>query len=138
LYDLLTNVVAPESKKIIPIIELLSANHSTEKDTIIFFPPVVGIGKIFKPLANFISRKYNCYAINIPTFGDELRFQEKVTFFFDQIQQQIEHNNKKIILVGYSVGANFAFEIAKLFGNHANIEVVLIDRKIEKIDVTVN
>lgn len=137
LYNLITN---NDSKinKFFPVVELLSEKHSADKDNVIFFPPIVGIGKIFKPLTNFINRKYNCYSLNVPIFEDELNFESKIVFFFDEITQKVKDIDSKTVLVGYSIGANFAFEIAKLFSQNLNIKVVLIDRptEIPKINIT--
>jgi surfactin synthase thioesterase subunit len=137
LYDLLTNVAQSATETAIPVIELLSANHIATKDTIVFFPPLVGIGKLFKQLSNFISRKYNCYAINIPFFDDEISTEGKALFFFDQIQQHIPQDDAHMILVGYDTGVNFAFETAKYFTNQDKLKLVVIDRAIASLEVTI-
>lgn len=137
-YKLLTNANDSESEKTLSVVESLSEDNSVEKDTIILFPPIVGIGKIFKSLTNYISKKYNCYVINVPLFEEELSMESKAAFFHDEICQKIQETDKKLLLAGYSTGANFAFETAKLFSNNTNVELVLIDcpTQIPKVTVT--
>ncbi len=97
---------------------------------IYFVPPVIGNSMLYKPLTQMLGEGFNC-------FGFQYSGLEKEEPLFESIEQaasvfceQLISNQKNddIILVGYSMGGNIAFEMAKILEKkNLNVSLVLID-----------
>lgn len=138
MYNLLTGGSVEDVKKSESLVEFLSDEYSNDKDNVFFFPPIIGVGKIFQPLIKHINIYYNCYAINFPTAIGELPLEEIAEVYYEEISYLIKNDKVKNILLGYSEGAIFSFETAKYFSDSSNVKVMLINCQVEgfKINVT--
>ena len=105
--------------------------HTTDenKPNLIIFPPLLGEGILFKGLSNRLEQDLNVYAISIPIIdASENVLQELLTSFKERLKSIIVPGKVNYIL-GYSIGVNFAYEVATHFEKEGiDIEMFLIDR----------
>ncbi len=80
---------------------LLNTDH---KNKVFFFPPRIGYGFVYKPLAEHIDNAA-IYAFDF--IDDENRIEQYVTSILSI------SNGEPIVLAGWSLGGNLAFEVAK-------------------------
>jgi len=76
-----------------------------------------------------LEQEFNVYAISMPIIEEsENTLQDLLKLFENRLESIIDINKTNYIL-GYSIGVNFAYELAKHFRKKGiNIEVLLIDR----------
>ncbi|WP_243734992.1 non-ribosomal peptide synthetase [Paenibacillus turpanensis] len=104
--------------------------QSKEKaESIFFFPPLAGYGVVYEPLAEQLP---DCNVYGFDFIPEEDRLQRYVEMI------EAKHNESDpLILAGYSVGGNLAFEVAKALEQrgHRVSHLVLIDayRKTESL-----
>lgn len=105
--------------------------HITDesKPNIILFPPILGEGILFKGLSNSLEQDLNVYAVNMPIIdATENVLQKLITLFKERLKSIIVPGKVNYIL-GYSIGVNFAYEVATHFEKEGiDIEMFLIDR----------
>jgi amino acid adenylation domain-containing protein len=109
---------------------LMTLNESADSlPSAVFFPPVFGEGIVFKPLAAQIKDEFNSYAFNVSPLDDDQNSMEALaTVMVEEIKKNV-NTNVPIYLVGYSVGVNYAFEVAKKMETmFPEMQLVLIDR----------
>ncbi|WP_046754924.1 non-ribosomal peptide synthetase [Kordia jejudonensis] len=109
---------------------LMTLHHTSEEvPNVVFFPPVFGEGIIFNPLTTHIKDEFNSYAFNVPPLDDAQNTMELlVNSMVKNIEQQV-HTNNPVYFVGYSIGVNYAYEVAKKMENvFPEIKLLLIDR----------
>nr|WP_315254431.1 non-ribosomal peptide synthetase [uncultured Flavobacterium sp.] len=110
-----------------PLIEF--HHYSKNLPILVLFPPILGSSLIYKKLADNLSDKYNCIGINIPLIKNVNSSIEEISkMIFDEIIKLYGMKND-IHLLGYSVGVNLAFEVAKLLEkSNKEVNLFLIDR----------
>ncbi len=101
-------------------------DNSVEKN-IFFFPPAIGFSMIYQELANQIAN-YNCYGVNFLISEDRIEQYVKLL---------VEINgDKPFIFVGYSGGANLAYQVGKAIEEkgHTISDIIMFDgmREINK------
>ena len=118
----------PLKKEVENIVVNLSSKQENGQN-MIFFPPILGEGILFKPLASILENDYNSYAVNIPIMeAGENMLDRLLHLFYEQLKPILSHEKTNYI-VGYSIGVNYTFEVAKFFSEKGyNVKVVLIDR----------
>jgi amino acid adenylation domain-containing protein len=109
---------------------LMTLDHKADILTnVVFFPPVFGEGIIFKPLSNQVKGEFNSYAFNIPTLKEEENAMETLVEMMIQQIEKIVSKNTPLYLVGYSIGVNYAYEVAKVLETvYPEMKLILIDR----------
>ena len=111
---------------------------NTEKPglkNIYFIPPILGNSILYKSLADTLQDRYNCYGFQYKGVetGEEFvaSVEEMAALFSNSISRH--QQQERFMIVGYSMGAAIAFEMAKLLEpSFKSIELVLIDRGAEK------
>ncbi|MGG0792541.1 amino acid adenylation domain-containing protein [Brevibacillus laterosporus] len=85
------------------------------------FPPIIGLGYIYKRLAELLQDQATVYAFN---FVHEENLIEHYINHILEIQPE-----GPFVLVGYSAGGNVAFEVAKALENlhHEVSDIILLD-----------
>ncbi|QNK61910.1 amino acid adenylation domain-containing protein [Pedobacter sp. PAMC26386] len=101
------------------------------KRSIYFIPPILGSSIIYRTLAESLEGEFNCYGLQYPGL-------EKGEVLFSSIEQAARDFSEKIIghstteeltIVGYSMGAAIAFEIAKILEAQGKLlRLILVDR----------
>ena len=143
LHDHLLGITTEDSDDTSKEEVLVSLNVQEENmPTVIFFPPILGVGLLFKPLATMLGEQFNSYAINMPVLDDSVTAEDMMGKLLDIIYsavKKVDVNEAPVFLVGYSAGANFAFETAKLLekdGREANVFIIDRGPEIDKARVT--
>jgi amino acid adenylation domain-containing protein len=100
---------------------------------LLFVPPVTGSPTVFIGMAKQLSAHFNIYGFQYKGFEGESAFDNSIEDmalrFFSKIETALA--NKRLCLVGYSMGAAIAFELAKKLENKdREVNLVLIDRNV--------
>ncbi|WP_197262107.1 non-ribosomal peptide synthetase [Brevibacillus laterosporus] len=85
------------------------------------FPPIIGLGYIYKRVAELLHEQATVYAFNF------VHEENLIEYYMNQI---LEIQPKgPFVLVGYSAGGNVAFEVARALEsfNHVVSDIILID-----------
>lgn len=112
-------------------LSLIKWNQS--KENLFFFPPALGISLAYREIAQFIDGR-NIYGINF------IEAENRIDTYVNLMIQK--NGNSPFVLVGYSAGANLAFEVAtKLLEKGQQVsDIILFDGmrqvEIEKISET--
>ena len=105
---------------------------SEEKPALFMIPPVTGSATVFSPLAAVLNEQFNCYGIQYSGLekGEQMDNSiEAIAERFSTIIKQL-NKTKKCYLLGYSMGALVAFEIAKQLEREGiEINLQLVDRE---------
>jgi len=109
------------------------------KKIILFLPPVFGSSIIFQDMAFGIEDQYNCFGVNYKGFEEDEKLSESIQEIASNISIELLDKLKilpqmdyPLSIVGYSMGALVAFELAKILEKE-NIPIVLylIDRSVK-------
>lgn len=93
-------------------------------------PPVAGSATIYTSLAQAVADSFRCVGLQYPGFDGEQPFAESIEATAKQFAAEIAPGQEQIVLLGYSLGALVAFEMAKLLEHPSlNIQLVLLDRE---------
>ncbi|CAM2069252.1 Amino acid adenylation domain-containing protein [Sulfidibacter corallicola] len=104
---------------------MLSEDHPNLPD-IYFIPPGMGQPLIFKGLAQRLSGRFNGVGMFYPSSRDAWTLETMTQSIFHGIMKR--HRSGPVYLVGYSLGCNLAFQIAKELEIHGHpVNVVLMD-----------
>ena len=101
---------------------LYSIVNPGKKQTIFCFPPYMGYSFLYAVLADYLpDYTLCCFHFGQPEGGDTM---EQYLQLMSGMQQDLP-----FILLGYSIGGNFAFEVAKAleFRGHSVSDIILID-----------
>ena len=117
------------------ILTPLNKIHESQQN-IFMVPPVLGLSLIYMPLAMLLDKEgYNCYGFNYKGVNNDLSFDKSIPemaiSFVNEIAQLVTQKEKTLKILGYSMGANIAFEMVHLLeqkGYHC--ELVLLDSNI--------
>jgi len=113
----------------------LNSGHAALKTGFYFIPPVLGSSILFKPIADVLQDTAICYGLEYsglekgePLYGS---IEESALDLSAQIIANQTHD--EIIILGYSMGAPIAFEIAKILeAKFIPLKLILIDREVSK------
>ncbi|MFL5746551.1 MAG: amino acid adenylation domain-containing protein [Niastella sp.] len=112
----------------------LSSRVAEEKKNCYFIPPVLGNAILFKPLAAALQDSCNCYGIQYRGLERELAeeplYGSILEAAMDMSRQVLaHHSNGEMVIIGYSMGAAIAFEMAKILEPTLNnLQLILVDR----------
>ena len=101
---------------------------------LLFVPPVTGSPTVFINMANQLSAHFNIYGFQYKGFEGEETFDNSIEDMALRFFNKIEGApvGKRLCLVGYSMGAAIAFELAKMLEKDGReVELVLIDRNVK-------
>lgn len=109
-----------------------SSYEQKKNATVYFIPPIIGISSIFGNLAKMLEFKMNCYAFDYSGINDDKPFfksiEEASEIFSEEIIKRHVDDDSNLIIFGYSMGGNIAFEMIKtLEKKYKNIKLVLVD-----------
>ncbi|MEL6636062.1 MAG: condensation domain-containing protein, partial [Bacteroidota bacterium] len=96
--------------------------------SLFLFPPIVGTGLVFRPLAKdpLVQEEFNAYAFDLPLVRTEERIMEAVAdTLYEQVKSRL-YNAEPVYLVGYSVGVHPAFEVARRLERDGRQAVLLM------------
>nr|WP_314491734.1 non-ribosomal peptide synthetase [uncultured Chryseobacterium sp.] len=96
-----------------------------------FIPPVIGSSTIFKSLGTAFNQTYNVYGIQYKGFDYDATFDRSIEEMAETCVAEIlkAKNDKKIFLLGYSMGVPIAFEAAKKLEDIGyEVSLILVDR----------
>jgi len=101
------------------------------RQNIFMLPPIVGIAAIYQGLAMALGNDLNSYGIQFPGFDLEGKPDKDLLQVAQRMKQEIQQVQPTgtFLLLGYSVGATLAFEIAKLLEAEGHeTKLILLDR----------
>lgn len=102
--------------------------HAPGLSTCYFIPPITGSATIFRAVAKRLEGNLNCVGLQYPSFESAESSEKSVAHLARTLSQEIDSKGDYLI-VGYSMGAAVAFEMAKLLKSKiAKSGLVLIDR----------
>lgn len=102
--------------------------HVPGLSTCYFIPPITGSATIFRAVAKRLEGNLNCVGLQYPSFESAESNEKSIAHLARTLSQEIDSKGDYLI-VGYSMGAVVAFEMAKLLkSNVAKPGLVLIDR----------
>lgn len=110
---------------------LLSLRRGTpEAPTVVFLPPIFGTSSVYKEMIDRMDADITCVGLQCPGFdGDEpfVPSMENLADHFAAVVQSVQPEGR-IRLVGYSMGAHVALELAlRLEDRGRDVRLVLID-----------
>jgi tyrocidine synthetase III len=111
----------------------LNRYHSEAAGNIYFIPPILGNAGLYKPLADKLARRYNCYGFQYSGLEQDEPLYESIEHAAKQFSEEVinHHVKGELLVFGYSMGAAIAFEMAKLLErNGLQPTLVLVDRGI--------
>lgn len=106
-----------------------------DKQNIFLVPPIIGSSTIFKELANMISTVYNVYGLQYSGFDFDAPLANSILEMAHNFISQVKeiHTKGTITLMGYSMGAEIAFEMTKILESFDyKVNLILLDRGINK------
>jgi thioesterase domain-containing protein len=111
---------------------LIPLNHNRKAThTLFMIPPIVGTAAIFSTLAARLEKKHiNCLGFQYKGFDEEEAFHQSIEAMAASFAQEIiqYHTGGKVSILGYSMGATVAMEVAYLLEkNNYAVSVILVD-----------
>lgn len=115
---------------------ILQLNRPSDYTSNIFMlPGIIGSAFIFKEFAEQLNEKYNCYGVHYIENIDSEKFQ--INELAENIAEEIltiQSDNQIYNIIGYSVGAFIAFEIAdKLEQKGKRVKLFILDKEPESL-----
>jgi amino acid adenylation domain-containing protein len=109
---------------------LLELNYISEnKKNLILIPPVLGYSLLFEPFAKYNEFEFNSFSVDYYEIGQNTSIIKLSNWIAAMIKENPVFRSKKIYLLGYSMGATIAFEVAKTLENlKYDCELILVDR----------
>jgi amino acid adenylation domain-containing protein len=111
----------------------LNRYHSEAAGNIYFIPPILGNAGLYKPLADKLVKRYNCYGFQYSGLETDEPLHASIEQAAKKFSEELinHHVKGEVIIFGYSMGAAIAFEMAKLLeANDIHLALVLLDRGI--------
>lgn len=121
----LTAVLEKEVKRSALVkLNTLSPGHPS----LLFLPSLMGAASLFRKLAQKVEGQYNCYGLEYEAASDSIPALARHSV---GSLTEIQHS-KEITLVGYSMGALVAFELARVLEEQDwLVRLVLLDRGVK-------
>ncbi|MBO9586220.1 MAG: AMP-binding protein, partial [Flavobacterium sp.] len=109
-----------------PLLNLENRQEITATN-VYFVPPVIGNSMLYKPLTQMLGNDFNCFGFQYSGLEEGEPCFESVEQAAAVFCEQLLSNQKEgdLILVGYSMGGNIAFEMAKIL-EETNLSVSLV------------
>lgn len=122
------------------IIPLSETDNS--KNPLFLLPPITGVPTIFRNLASFLQARFRVFGIQYYNFCRDFVYDDTLEQMVNRLLKEVVdiQEDGTYLLIGYSMGATIAYEMAKqLESRGAKVELLLIDGCTQrKINCTIN
>ncbi|WP_281322334.1 non-ribosomal peptide synthetase [Flavobacterium aestivum] len=110
-------------------------DNEEKEDDVFFFPPLMGTSLAYMGIVKMLKDDFNCHGIQDNGFDFDEPFdknlEDKAWNFARQIMKY--RSQRKLTLIGFSLGASLAFETAKILEDKGfEIQLLIIDRNISR------